>query len=533
MIDLNDNFPIFDPKSLRGEVIDETPPGQFILQAVATDQDDPKEECGQDEANSCIVYDTNIKNCQKINYNPSLGNCEKTASSCDNVPFSIDESGKIYTADRIDAEQICSFTFLITARDSLGDPKYPHNLKNGEVFIKVVDINDNKPMFQQKIYQIDTLESVTAKDPILKVQATDLDRDKTFNTIRYLVDKNYKNEFEFRGDQLFVKKGYTLDYENTQKFKNHKKKLKIYAVNEISDLQDPNKLDFSEVEINIIDVNEPPIEKSNPIILSIKENGRPSLKNKRITSKTMQVQDLDFLGNQTVSFDIEDPEKYAAVDFDNIVESIDKFNGLRKYSLKIYIPEGKILDRECKTCDNGIYTFYVLATDNYPDNPATAKIPVQINIEDENDNPPQFQENSITICNDLSNNKVKQNLNSKRIYALERYNIPGLSKIRIIDVDDASNGPDFKIELIFNESDNDLIKHLDYSTDERGFVSFSSKIEKLPVGNFKIKFKLADHKGLENDEFLRGDFEIGYLEGNRDFFNKIFSKKQMDQNNWS
>ena len=44
-----------------------------------------------------------------------------------------------------------------------------------EIEVPVMDVNDNIPVFEKSIYEVDLLESIEANSPLLTVRATDLD----------------------------------------------------------------------------------------------------------------------------------------------------------------------------------------------------------------------------------------------------------------------------------------------------------------------------------------------------------------------
>lgn len=505
VMDKNDNSPVFIDSSLRGQIADNASPGTTVLIAQATDLDDPMEECGEEDKNKCIVFDKKIKSCRMKAYSQMQKECSKKWTPCSaSTIFQIDETGRIITQSSIDAEKVCEFRLNITAKDAKGGmfQSLSHET-HAEAHILVTDKNDNKPTFYEKLYTVDVKETADETTPLAQVRAYDNDRESSYNSIRYLVMKNFINQFEFRGDKLFLKKGYKLDFENTNKFKDHKKKLTIQAVNENYNSGGSQPSDFADMVINIIDVNEPPVEISTPVKLYIKENGLPARLNPVKTIGTVTVQDLDFLGNQTVTFRLDDPENYILLNDIKSSPASSSPNKIRKYSATVSIRSNIKIDRECENCSKGKYIFHLLATDNFPmelGGPATARIPVTLNIEDENDNAPNFGNPSVTACSDLSNNLIDTGSRN----SLSRYDIPGLSKVQLIDEDSLSNGPEFTVDFLKDQSDQDLAEILVWNFEESdSTLTLTAKQSYLPVGTFDLKFKLTDQHRLSEIRNLK------------------------------
>ena len=62
--------------------------------------------------------------------------------------------------------------------------------------VRVLDINDNRPQFEQALYKVDIPENTPKGTDILTVIATDRDEDKRlFYTIHSSVEKSSLNKF--------------------------------------------------------------------------------------------------------------------------------------------------------------------------------------------------------------------------------------------------------------------------------------------------------------------------------------------------
>ncbi|XP_048513669.1 cadherin-99C isoform X2 [Athalia rosae] len=104
-------------------------------------------------------------------------NAEVTYFAPDDIPFTIDpDTGDVLTKVALDYEQNHEYKFVVTARDGAPDPR----LATATVTVKVIDVEDEVPIFHQSSYEARVKENVpdymvtqvTADDPDTKKQVT-------------------------------------------------------------------------------------------------------------------------------------------------------------------------------------------------------------------------------------------------------------------------------------------------------------------------------------------------------------------------
>lgn len=473
VLDENDNSPEFIVESLQGKVKESAAIGTPVLTVKATDKDDPRTECWSESKSpsACIRFSETL-NCKMKTVKNS-----QFFKNCDQSYFKIDKHGVISTKQRIDAEAVLEFSLEIKAMDGR-ESALSHEVSE-KVFISVEDSNDHRPEFRKKMYRFKVKENIGVNDPIGNVYASDEDRDVIHNKVVYMVDDNFSDNFEFKdGNKLFLKTGFKLDFENLKKFPKHRKEIKIRAQNE--KLPKTHMFDEATVVIDILDVNEPPELVGAGLVLQTKENGKTASYSK--TSGIVTVRDIDFLGNQTVKFGIEDPEGWFRLSEEKTLAQKVTNSDFKHYQVKISLKTGIKVDRECANCENGEYVFHVLASDNY--NPAAVgRIQVQLIIEDVNDNAPEFETPVHRICS--RNQGFTEPMSV----------IPGLENVEIVDQDSKVNGKPFFVEYLPGKSSSGLKSLISFENMGES-LKFSSIEQDLPLGRFDLVFRMKDGKSL-------------------------------------
>ncbi|XP_023681833.1 protocadherin-16-like isoform X1 [Paramormyrops kingsleyae] len=118
VLDINDNSPEFEQSSYTVDVPEDTPVGSFLVKVTAIDKDQGD--------NSKVLY---------------------FLSKESRGTFHIDQdTGRITTAVPLDRERLAAYSFHVFAVDS--SPADPRNA-TAEVFVSILDINDNAPFFVQ------------------------------------------------------------------------------------------------------------------------------------------------------------------------------------------------------------------------------------------------------------------------------------------------------------------------------------------------------------------------------------------------
>ncbi|CAH1987791.1 unnamed protein product [Acanthoscelides obtectus] len=148
VVDVNDNQPTFPPHSII-TVKEDTPVGTVLTLATANDVD----------------------SYPPLTYSFSKDNAKKDLSY-----FNIDRfSGKVILKEKLDYESWEECKIKIEASDSA-------HVAQTTLTIKIMDVNDNPPVFSQKTYQINLPEGdSSAISTILTLNATDADTEENAN----------------------------------------------------------------------------------------------------------------------------------------------------------------------------------------------------------------------------------------------------------------------------------------------------------------------------------------------------------------
>lgn len=233
--DINDNQPKFAAHSIQQEISENVPIGYKIPIDLAYDPD---------------IGRNKIQSYELISEQNSIKQTFKLAQN-------LNES-QLYLVvnENLDRENISAYSFKIAAYDG-GQPALSSTLN---VSIKIMDINDNNPIFEKKHYSFSIKENTPVDTVIGSVKANDLD-DKDLNgKIKYsFVDKSNTQassslkrgslvkHFDLDEDTGVLKLKSMVDYENEKKF--------ILTV-EARDAGVGSLPSYTSVEINIIDVND-------------------------------------------------------------------------------------------------------------------------------------------------------------------------------------------------------------------------------------------------------------------------------------
>ncbi|XP_054546649.1 protocadherin-15 isoform X3 [Talpa occidentalis] len=139
--DVNDNAPVFDPYLPRNLSVVEEEANAFVGQVRATDPD-----AG---INGQVHY--------------SLGNF--------NNLFRITSNGSIYTAVKLNREVRDYYELVVVATDGAAHPRH----STLTLAIKVLDIDDNSPVFTNSTYTVVVEENLPAGTSFLQIEAKDVD----------------------------------------------------------------------------------------------------------------------------------------------------------------------------------------------------------------------------------------------------------------------------------------------------------------------------------------------------------------------
>ncbi|XP_054015631.1 cadherin-99C isoform X1 [Hylaeus anthracinus] len=176
-------------------------------------------------------------------------NAEITYFAPDDIPFTVDpETGDVLTKIVLDYEQNDEYKFVVTARDGAPD----HRLATATVTVKVVDVEDEIPVFHQSSYEARVKENVPDYT-VIQVAADDPDTKKH---ITYTIKQGDTELFGIDPKTGVIKTLRGLDYERESQH------ILIVGTEEnTSDLPGST----TKVIVNVQDVNDiPPVFTSVP-----------------------------------------------------------------------------------------------------------------------------------------------------------------------------------------------------------------------------------------------------------------------------
>ncbi|XP_004369942.1 protocadherin-15 isoform X7 [Trichechus manatus latirostris] len=175
--DVNDNAPVFDPYLPRNLSVVEEEANAFVGQVRATDPD-----AG---INGQVYY--------------SLGNF--------NNLFRITSNGSIYTAVKLNREVRDYYELVVVATDGAVHPRH----STLTLAIKVLDIDDNSPVFTNSTYTVIVEENLPAGTTFLRIEAKDVDLGANVSyRIRGPEVKHFFALHPFTGELSLLR---SLDYE--------------------------------------------------------------------------------------------------------------------------------------------------------------------------------------------------------------------------------------------------------------------------------------------------------------------------------
>ncbi|XP_040904012.1 cadherin EGF LAG seven-pass G-type receptor 3 [Toxotes jaculatrix] len=330
--DRNDHSPIFEQTEYRETIRENVEEGYPILQLRATDSDSP--------SNANIRY-------------RFVGDSAAMARSA----FEIDpRSGLITTRGAVDRETNEHYTLQVEASDQGKDPG-PRSA-TVKVFITVLDENDNVPQFSEKRYVVAVKEDVRPHSEILRVSATDRDKDSNAAVHYNIISGNSRGQFSIDSVTGEIQVVAPLDYEAEREYT-----LRVRA-------QDNGRPPLSNntgiVSVQVTDVNDnPPIFVSTPFQASVLESAP-------VGSSILHIQAIDTDSGDNARLEYRLTGTSSDTPF-----VINSATG--------WVTVSSILDRESVE-----HYFFGVEARDYGMPPLSATASVTITVMDVNDNRPEF-----------------------------------------------------------------------------------------------------------------------------------------------
>ncbi|XP_061901330.1 protocadherin-10b isoform X3 [Entelurus aequoreus] len=334
--DINDNPPSFPEADITVEISESATPGTRFPLESAVDPD-----VG---SNSLRAYDMTTNNYFRLDVH----------SQADGTKFA-----ELVLEKPLDREQQAAHRYVLTAVDGGQPPRTGTAL----LVVKVLDSNDNVPVFQQPVYGVELAENAPAGTLVIQLNATDLDEGANGDVVY-----SFSNHISNRVKELFSIDARTgrvevrgeVDFEESG----------IYQIFVQAKDMGPNAVPaHCKVLVTVTDLNDNPPEITfSTVTESVSEKAPPGT-----VIALLSVTDLDAEENGQIG-----------------VEILGDVPFKLKASFKNYftiVTEG-LLDREQAES----YSVTVVARDKGSPSLTTSKS-IRVQVSDDNDNAPTFSQN--------------------------------------------------------------------------------------------------------------------------------------------
>ncbi|XP_032408264.1 B-cadherin-like isoform X1 [Xiphophorus hellerii] len=353
VIDQNDNKPVFNQSTYKGEVPEASEKAFDVIQVVATDADEPNTD------NSDIRY--RIMSQKPEDPSPNMFTINPTTGV-----IRVNEAG-------LDREKVPKYELEVMVADNKGEGLTGFT----KVIIRVTDSNDHAPVFTESRYEA-TVEENKVDALVVKMLVTDGDEPHSmaWNAKFSIIDGDPGNLFTVETgtnkQEGIITTAKGLDFERTSKHT-----LLVTVENE-APFAVPLVTSTATVVVTVEDVNEPPIFDPKEKHVSKREDLAENSTVVRYIAT-----DPDVGRKQKVMYKIlDDPAGWLV---------IDKGTGEIKVRNK--------MDREDNAVKENKYTALIGAYDDDDQIPATGTGTLIITLEDVNDNPPSVDDRLVKMCN--------------------------------------------------------------------------------------------------------------------------------------
>ena len=188
LLDVNDNNPLFEHSILTAGLLEHEPNGTEIGKFPATDLD-----LG---VNAIITYEIISGNENGLFYLNSFTNTLHANTTFDREAVNV------------------SYTLVIQASDS----GIPVLTSTAVIEIEIIDINDNSPEFSQSIYNISIYESLLVNSIVFNATATDLDVGTNSRLNFSILSGNFAGNFFLNSTSGILYIAISLDYESVTSY---------------------------------------------------------------------------------------------------------------------------------------------------------------------------------------------------------------------------------------------------------------------------------------------------------------------------
>ncbi|XP_061601235.1 cadherin-5 [Cololabis saira] len=349
--DINDNKPVF-PKQYTGSILERASKGTKVIDAVATDADDPS------TANGLLFY--------------------SLIHGGDTFAFEIDSSTGAISCktNTLDRETKSQYVVVVQAQDMGG--RDTGSTATTSVIINITDINDNLASFTSNAYEVRVPENHLLNEEIITLDLNDKDELKNKEPI-FSIPSFHKDLFNVKRNRnkdavLTLKQA--LDYETTKSYT-----FTVEVKEDLGLLRADNvgkAITRAQVILRVTDVDEPPVFSRSNYTFTVPEDKEIKTAIGAVTAKDPDA------ANKAVRYSI--LEKDCPI-------GINPVTGQLSIARK--------LDRELEAT----HVFQVRAQEELSGLESYVK--VKIIVQDVNDNPPELSVDEVFVCeNDVTNTVI-------------------------------------------------------------------------------------------------------------------------------
>uniref|UniRef100_A0A8D2CXY2 Desmoglein 2 n=1 Tax=Sciurus vulgaris TaxID=55149 RepID=A0A8D2CXY2_SCIVU len=362
VLDINDNEPVFTQEVFVGSVEELSAAHTLVMKITATDADEPN------TMNSKISY-------RIVSQEPAYPP----------VFYLNKDTGEIYTTSiTLDREEHSSYSLTVEARDGNGQIT-DKPVKQAQVQIRILDVNDNIPVVENEMYE-GMIEENQVNVEVMRIKVTDADE---------IGSDNWLANFTFASGNEGGYFHIETDAQTNEGI--------VTLIKEV-DYEQMKNLDFSIIVTNKAAFHKSIRNKYKPTSIPIKVKVKNVKEGIHFRSSTISFRASEGMDKSSQSLSIgkfqvfdEDTGQPAQVKYAKLE---DKDNWISVDPVTSEIKLVKIPDFESRYVQNGTYTAKILAiSDDYPRKTITGT--VLITVEDINDNCPTLLDPVQNICDDV------------------------------------------------------------------------------------------------------------------------------------
>ncbi|XP_023726485.2 fat-like cadherin-related tumor suppressor homolog, partial [Cryptotermes secundus] len=261
----------------------------------------------------------------------------------------------LHLLDRESAPQGYNLTLRAT------DKGVPFRQTYKSVPVHLADLNDNAPVFDREIYEVEVPETAPVNTPVIRLKVTDADEGKNAQVFLEIVGGNEGGEFHINPDTGMLYTSEILDAEHKAFYT-----LTVSAIDQGN--AGTRKQSSAKVKINVMDTNDnDPLFDPPEDVVWVDENEPAGTSVAKVTAR-----DKDSGENAYIS--------YSIVNLNPVPFEIDHFSGI--------IRTTTVLDYESLRRE---YILRIRASDWGLPYRRQTEIQLRIRVRDVNDNRPQFE----------------------------------------------------------------------------------------------------------------------------------------------